>query len=367
MRRKGKIILHDYFAFLGGAERLVVLLSKGLDPLDICTGYVVPSEPVRSNLEGLIVRDLGGLSTIPLWRAIRLERAFRTKTGFLSRYDTVVYSGSAAPLAVHNHRDGTNILYCNSIPRFVYDLKETFLESLPSWQRPVARLLAAHTKKTYEKAVGAMDRIVVNSRNIQKRVKKFIGQDSKVVYPPCETALFRWLGQEDYYLSTARVEKEKRVERIVLAFIKMPNKKLVVVSGGREWSRLKRLARGRENIRFTGWLNDDQLVKLMGHAVASIYIPIDEDFGMSPLESMAAGKPVIGVAEGGLLETVIHEKTGILLPENPSEKSIIEAVRWMTPQRATSMRGDCESRAQEFDTAIFLRKMRNVLESRLPS
>jgi len=355
------IVLHDHFAFLGGAERLVVLLAKGLGPLDLATGYVVPSDPVRSNLQGLSVRDLGAFSAVPLWRMFRLERAFRAKTGFLSQYDRVVYSGSVAPLAVHNHRAGVNILYCHSIPRFAYDLKEEYLRRLPPWQRPVMSLLAAYTREVYGKAVRSMDRIVVNSRNVRERLRRYLGLDSEIVYPPCETSLFRWLGQEEYYLSTARMEKEKRVDRIVRAFTRMTDRKLVVASGGPEEKRLKRLAEGYGNIRFTGWLKDDELIKLMGRAVATIYIPLDEDFGMSPLESMAAGKPVIGVAEGGLLETVIHGKTGLLLPEDPSEDHIVEAVLRMTPRKAAAMRRECEHRAREFDTTLFLRNMKDVL------
>jgi len=359
MKRKG-IILHDHFAFLGGAERLVVLLAKGLGPLDLATGYVASSDPVRSKLQGLSVRDLGAFSAVPLWRMFRLERAFRAKTGFLSRYDRVVYSGSVAPLAVHNNRAGVNILYCHSIPRFAYDLKEEYLRRLPPWQRPVMSLLAAYTREVYGKAARSMDRIVVNSRNVRERLRRYLGLDSEIVYPPCETSLFRWLGQEEYYLSTARMEKEKRVDRIVRAFTRMTDRKLVVASGGPEEKHLKRLAEGYGNIRFTGWLKDDELIKLMGRAVATIYIPLDEDFGMSPLESMAAGKPVIGVAEGGLLETVIHGITGFLLPPAFLEEDIARAVQFLSPSRAAAMRRECECRAGEFDTSFFIRRMAEV-------
>ncbi len=101
--------------------------------------------------------------------------------------------------------------------------------------------------------------------------------------------------------------------------------------------------------------------RLVGDAIATIYIPREEDFGISAVESMAAGKPVIGVAEGGLLETVTHQQTGILLLPPPSVDALIDAVREMTPERALQMRAACEQSAKAFHSDIFLAKMKNLL------
>jgi glycosyltransferase involved in cell wall biosynthesis len=114
------------------------------------------------------------------------------------------------------------------------------------------------------------------------------------------------------------------------------------------------LAHGAQNIEFTDWLDDRQLQQKLGHAIATLYIPEDEDFGMSAVESMAAGKPVITVAEGGLLETQIDGETGLLLPPNPNPQEIAQAVLWLTPERALAMRTACEQRASDFTTDRFL-------------
>ena len=113
--------------------------------------------------------------------------------------------------------------------------------------------------------------------------------------------------------------------------------------------RLQNLATGYSNISFTGWCEDEQWQQLMGESIATIYIPIEEDFGMSPVESMAAGKPVIGVAEGGLLETVVNGETGVLI-EDVSVDAVAEAVRFMSKDKASTMRAACENRAQLFRT-----------------
>lgn len=103
------------------------------------------------------------------------------------------------------------------------------------------------------------------------------------------------------------------------------------------------------------------MAEWLGRARASLYVPVDEDFGMSPVESMAAGKPVIGVAEGGLLETVVPDETGVLLPPDFDADAVCAAVRAMTRERAQAMRSACEQRAQQFGTAIFLQQMSEIL------
>ena len=148
---------------------------------------------------------------------------------------------------------------------------------------------------------------------------------------------------------------------IIQAFTQLPEKCLIVSSTGPEEKYLKQLAEGFDNIQFTGDINDQELQKLIGNAIATIYTPKDEDFGISPVESMAAGKPVIGVKEGGMLETVIHEKTGWLIPSNPSPENIIQAVGEATPEKTISMRVACEEQAQNFRTEIFEKKMRALI------
>ncbi len=210
-----------------------------------------------------------------------------------------------------------------------------------------------------------MDRIIANSKTVQKRVKQYLNLDSIVIYPPCNIGRFAWQESGDYYLSCARLEPYKRVATIVQAFLKMPDKKLVVASGGRELEPLKKLAENASNISFTGWLEEKKLARLVGNAIATIYIPVEEDFGISPVESMAAGKPVIGVAEGGLLETVLHEKTGYLIASCNnavmSEHALIEAVEWMSQKRAQAMRGACEAQSKKFSAENFFSQIREVL------
>lgn len=361
MEGKG-VLLHDYFDICGGGERLALILSHGLD-LDLCFGFWTEESYDPSSADGLRTLDLGAFSRIPGWRTVKQMRAFRRRTRFLKDYDLAVYSGVGAPLAVNNHRHGANVFYCHSPPRFIYDQRDYYEQMLPGWQQAALTTLVEYVRPQYESAVAKMDHIVANSENVRRRIRHYLGRESEVVYPPVETERFRWLGQGDYYLSTARLDALKRVDTIIRAFKLLPAHRLVVASGGAELPRLRELARGTTNITITGWVSEPSLRDLVGNARATIYIPRDEDFGMSPVESMAAGKPVIGVASGGLLETVVDGSTGFLLPPDPHPEELCDAVDRMDAKTALAMRRPCEQRASLFSSTRFIERMDQVLDA----
>ena len=355
------LILHDFFAFPGGGEKAVVTLSEAFQARLLTSHLDTESFP-ENYFDGHIPQSLYAYERFP-W-CLKFSKTLPLWWAFAHMPKTIVpwtvFSGSISLLG-HKRIISRKILYCYTPPRLVYDQRAFYLKQTKPTCRPALFLFMYFYGKAYEQAVRNMDIIVVISRNIQARFKKYLGQTPTVVYPPCETAKFTWIDQEDYYLSTARADVFKRVEVIVRAFLRMPDKKLVVVSGGPELSEIKRLAQHASNIHILGWVEDRELRELMGRCIATIYIPKDEDFGISPVESMAAGKPVIGVAEGGLLETVVDGETGILINADPTPEDVIEAVRKMTLGLAKDMRKACEERAWQFRTEVFIQKMREIL------
>jgi len=361
--RKPGLLLYDYLIVKGGAERVAIELARGIDDTTLCTALVDREVFSAEDLSTIELVDLSVRANGVAGRIVKSMRAFTTRTAFARDFAWALYTGNYAPAAVRQRPCGANLYYCHNLPRFVYDLRGYYLERLPAWQRPGLRALIRYVQPRYERAVAAMDRVLVNSRNVQARLRKFLGVESTVVHPFCDRQGFRWISQGDYYLSTARLEPYKRVDRIVEAFVRMPERRLIVTSGGSELARLQQMASGAPNIEFTGWLGEGALRKLIGNAIASLYVPLDEDFGMSPLESMAAGKPVVGVAEGGLLETMIPGETGILLEPDFAVDAVRAAVRALSPQRALAMRAVCERRAADFGKEVFLDKIRSAIQS----
>lgn len=363
---KNHLMLYDFLLVKGGAEAMTLDLCQQHSDMDLCVGFVNKDIFDDESTMPTNVFELTGITHLLGWQSIKVANAFSSGKGrIVADYDKVIFSGSNGPVAV-KHRDkskGGNMLYCHTPPRFIYDLKDHYLSSIPMWQRPLLQILIAYMRPQYERAIKQMDVIIANSINIQKRIKHYLGLDSVVIYPPCAIDNFKWLKQEDFYLSTARVEPYKRVKAIVEAFMKMPDKKLVVASGGSQLPELQEMAFECSNIHFTGWCETEQLRQLMGSCIATLYLPIEEDFGMSPVESMAAGKPVIGVAEGGVIETVIDGKTGVLCPANPSVDDIVEAVNELDTLKSLAMREDCQIHAKNFGSEIFFKKMDVLLST----
>ena len=354
-------VLYDFLLESGGAESVTFALSSILDQAEIYTDFNL-QDKASNQLDGQI-NELGRPLHSRLLRYILGIRHFKARTKFLNNVDQVFYSGTTAPCAVHNNPSGQNIHYCHTPPRFIYDLNNFVMAGIPTWQKPFAKQLFSYIQHHYESSVSRMDLTLCNSATVRDRLSKYLNINASVIHPPCNTENYKWISQGDYFLSTARLEPYKRVELLIKAFMKMPDKRLIVTSGGSQFDQLKKMASGHENIKFSGWVQKDVLIKLMGESLASIYIPIEEDFGISPVESMAAGKPVIGVAEGGLKETVLDNETGLLLKSAPSENDVIEAVNQFSTDRALSMRTACEKQAAKFSDEIFKTKILSAIES----
>lgn len=360
MNRK-HVLLYDFLKVKGGAEAWCYSLMEEFPEMRLIVSSI--SEQFLEDDSPFLSRtqNLSGDTSIPGWQTLKSCLQFKYRNIGLNNVDTAVYSGSNAPLAILKEQARNNIYYCHTPPRFVYDLRHFYLSSIPKWQQYLLKTLINWYQPQYEASIDQMDTILVNSQNVRNRVKDYLSKDSFVVYPPVETNQYHFIESGDFYLSTARLEDYKRIELIVRAFIKMPDKKLVVASGGTMLASLKNLAAESKNIHFTGWLTKQELIDLVGRCRATIYIPRDEDFGISPVESMAAGKPVIGAKEGGLLETVIDNETGWLIDQLETPDAIIKTISQLTSEGCLAMRSTCQLQAAKFSREQFNRMMREYI------
>jgi glycosyltransferase involved in cell wall biosynthesis len=303
-------------------------------------------------------------SRIPGWRRLKRNIIFRfaPRVKHLNRYELVIFYGDPAGIPCRI-RSPKKMLYCNTPPRHLTDQKQDFLKKFPGPLRPIVDLFLRRDLKRYSKDIRLMDLIISNSENIRQRLQAYTGVNSLVIFPAVFIEKFKYLGQKDYYLSYARLDDWKRIRLIIAAFERMPEKKLIVASAGslRKW--LEREIENYPNIIYVGQISDEQLARWIGNCIAGIYIPVNEDAGITPCELMAAGKPVIGVREGGILETIIDRKTGILIKTNPGIEDLINAVNWLTPAKALQMKEDCICRSRQFDQSVFFKKMSAAIAS----
>ena len=350
-------VIHDHLLVRGGAERLVLCMANGLGA-PLITGF--KTKELSGWGEDANIHALGSAVEGRMMRYIATARRFSHIAPALLSQEANIYSGVLAPFAVVRQAAGRRIHYCHSPPRFIYDLKSFYLSQMGPGGRLGLQLFDAWYRPRYEAAIRDMDLVIANSQNVARRLKRYLNIDATVIPPPIDTERFTWIESGNFFLSLARLEDYKRVDLIIKAFRRMPTQNLIVGSGGSKEAELKQLAEGCSNIRFTSWQSDSQLAELLGSCRAAIYIPQEEDFGMSPLEAMAAGKPVIGVSEGGLLETIIDGVTGTLLPSPPEVDDIVAAVQKLGQQASIDMRSACTARAQEFSRRKFIERMQET-------
>jgi glycosyltransferase involved in cell wall biosynthesis len=208
-------------------------------------------------------------------------------------------------------------------------------------------------------AAERVDYFIAISANIRQRIAKIYGRDSVIIYPPVETSRFAPSSRvEDYYLIVGRLVPYRRIDVLIEAFNKL-QRPLVIAGDGRDRARLESLA--KSNVQFLGYVPDEDLPDLMARCRAFMW-PGEEDFGITPIQAMAAGRPVIAYAAGGALETVLPGRTGMLFKEQTA-KAIVEAVE-LYDTTSVDVSDICTF-AKQFDTAIFKQKIQRFVDEKV--
>lgn len=304
------------------------------------------------------------------------------------------------------------LAYVHTPPRLFTDQFSTWLKTQPKWLHPFLYILKKLVHRRWLSSIRQMDLIIANSKNIQTRVRRYLDLEiTQVLFPAVKTSRFSYLGQgylapqsfsyqylegtwhktkitepeseynlncanlvgRNYFLSAARLENLKRIPLLIETFAQLPEQFLVICSSGplSTWVLEQIQTRRLSNIAFEGRVSEQRLKTLLGRCLAGIYIPVDEDAGITPCEIMAAGKPVVGVKEGGLLETVKQAETGWLietkneqgeyLPDSQIIKNLLQVLEKIDLQQALQMQAACRKQAENFDEIQFFSRLNQIL------
>jgi len=352
-------VFHDYIGSIGGGERVALVLARALKGDLITTD--VSDEALRNlGYSDINLIRLGDTIKIPPLRQISASWKFAT-CDFADEYDLFIFSGNWAHYAARKHRP--NLWYCHTPVRVFYDLKKDMISRQPNLLLKLAATtwIGCH-KRCDQRSVEHIDRIVANSLNVQRRIKETYGRESTVIHPPVDTSKFRFKEYGDFWLSVNRIYPEKRIDLQFEVFRNLPEEKLVIVGGyaigdhaAKYYNKLMKDV--PENVEMRGVVSEAELIDLYARCKGLICTAVDEDFGLTPLEAMASGKPVVAVNEGGFKETVVHGKTGVLV--NADRNELVRVIKNISrdPQR---YREACMKRAADFDTSIFLDKIQKA-------
>ena len=357
-------IFHQALDNIGGAEIVTLTLARGFEA-DVYTTNISREKITAFGFEDVLPR-LRSIGRIPVKAPFRQQLAlwkFR-RLDLSGQYDRFVISGDwAVGGAVNNH---PNLWYAHGPLDELWEFQNHVREeTLAWWMRTAFDVWVALNQRLVKRYARHVDRWACNSENVKKRIKKIFGASAAVAYPPVQTSEYHYESPRGYWLSVNRLVGHKRIEIQLEAFRKMPNKRLVIAGsyekGARQFESYKeKLEQLKpENVTLLHWVSDKELKTLYAGCIGFITTAEREDFGMTAVEAMAAGKPVIAPDDGGYRESVVQGKTGILLHEMNMERlaEAVKAIDLELQNDPLRYRDACRARAKEFDTSIFIEKV----------
>lgn len=322
-------LIHDHLAQDGGAEKVLKVLAEMYPQADIYTLLYEQKHADkyfsgRTIKTSFIQRVPGGVKHyrwfLP-WMPMAVEFFD------LSDYDLVISDASAFAKGVITGPEVPHICYCHTPTRYLWDYTHRYIAELRynKFLKKIVSLFLNYLRLWDRQSADRVDYFIANSKLVQKRIKKYYSRDSQVIYPPVDIDSFQVVNQpSDYFLIGGRVVAYKRFDLVVEAFKELgwPVK---IFGDGVDLGRLKKMAAGASNIEFLGRVDEVKKVELYQNCRAFLN-PQEEDFGITVVEAMACGRPVIAYAKGGALETVIDGQTGVFFQQQTA-KSLIAALQ----------------------------------------
>jgi glycosyltransferase involved in cell wall biosynthesis len=279
----------------------------------------------------------------------------------VSNYDVVISSSHAVAKGVLTRPGQTHICYCHTPLRYAWDLQHEYLAGSRGFRR-AAKLALLHYMRMWDvRTAHGVDRFVANSRYVAERIRKAYGREASVIYPPVDTQWFRpgAARRENFYFASSRMVSYKRLDLIVEAFSRTPERNLIVAGEGPEARRIRGLA--APNVRLVGHLNDEALREHMQRARAFVFAA-EEDFGIVVAEAQACGTPAICYGRGGATETVANGRTGVLFHEKTPE-SLLAAVSEFESCEQQFDRDSISRAARRFSVARFRRQFAELVDT----
>jgi glycosyltransferase involved in cell wall biosynthesis len=347
-------IVHDFFCNLGGSDQVVADLHRLYPQAPIYTLLVSDRNRGAKLLEGMDLRP-SFVHRLPFARK-RHEPylplfPLAIESLDLTGYELVLSSSHVCAKGVIPPPKALHICYCHTPARYAWDLRFLYSQRL----NPLLRAYNAvvmHRLRLWDVATTSrVDHFVANSRFVAQRIRRYYRRSATVIYPPVDTGYFTPGGKdEDYFLIVSRLTGYKRIALAVQAFDRLDDQ-LLIIGDGPERRQLQ--ARAGPNVRLLGALSREEVRDHMRRCRAFVF-PGKEDFGITPVEAQATGRPVVAYGGGGALETVVDGITGVLFSEQTPE-ALCEAV-----QRLSAISFDRDAIRQHalgFDRELFARRM----------
>ncbi|MFX0200984.1 MAG: glycosyltransferase [Candidatus Hodarchaeota archaeon] len=368
-------IVHDWLTGMRGGERCLEVFCELFPEADLFTLLYIRGS-VSPNIEKMKIK------TSFLQRLPFVKQTYRLYLPFypsaieslnIKGYDLVLSISHVAAKGAIPGPNALHIAYLLTPMRYAWDMYHEYFgdEYRGRLTKPLIPLLANYLRLWDIASNNRVDHFICISRHVARRIKKYYQRDAEVIHPPVDLRKFHIGNQtDDYYLIVSAFAPYKRLDLAVLAFNKL-KKRLVIVGKGQEEKRLKAIA--NSNIEFVGWQPDEVVAEYYAKCNALIF-PGEEDFGITPLEAMASGRPVIAYGKGGVLETVIPFEpgnrknqcslTGLFFYEQDVE-ALVEAVNTFESKRDHFDSKKLREHTRKWDRPVFKEKIESYIDTKL--
>ena len=354
-------IVHDWICNYGGAERVLECLLEIMPDSPVYIGCYMKNQlsPTLKNVDlhpSILQKKQSQKNDNHTKMLPFMPTAFEAFD--LNEYDIVVSDSSCCAKGIITNPNTLHICYCHTPMRYAYEFYYEYIEDMNPIKVKILKYFMNYLRIWDVISSNRVDFFVANSKNVANRIQKHYRREAEVIYPPVNIDFFQPNNQnEDFYLCVSRIIKHKRIDLVVEAFNEL-GLELYIIGEGSELSTLEKRAKG--NIHFLGRLSDEEVCRYYSRCKAFIF-PTEEDFGITPVEAQACGRPVIAYSKGGALETVIDGETGIFF-DNQTAESLIDAIRKFELMKFE--KETCRKNAELFGNEHFSLKMKNFIEDK---